>query len=68
MCKIVHGLPNEGTDTIILVFSSKDDQQRIQLQLTLHIQCWSEIIETNAKNGVAPVATSNVKLFLKTIW
>ena len=29
---------------------------------------WSEIIETTAKNGVVPVAISNVKLFLKTIW
>ena len=28
-------------------------------------QWWSEIIETSAKNSVVPVATSNVKLFLK---
>ena len=28
----------------------------------------SEIIETTTKNGVVPVSTSNVKLFLETIW
>ena len=32
-----------------------------------HLQSLSEIIETTAKNGVVSVATSNVKLFLKTI-
>ena len=30
------------------------------------LQWWSEIIETSTKNSVVPVATSNVKLFLKT--
>ena len=32
------------------------------------LQSSTEIIETTAKNGVIPVATSNLKLFLKTIW
>ena len=32
------------------------------------LQRWSEIIGTTTKNGVVPVATSNVKLFLETIW
>ena len=31
-------------------------------------QSCSKVIETNSKNGVVAVATSNVKLFLKTIW
>ena len=33
-----------------------------------YLQSPTKIIETNAKNGVVPVATSNVKLFSKTIW
>ena len=32
------------------------------------LQRLSEIIETRAKNSIVPVATRNVKLFLKTIW
>ena len=28
------------------------------------LQLFSEIIETTAKNGVVPIATTNVKLFL----
>ena len=35
---------------------------------TLYLQSFTEIIETNAKNGVVPLATSNVKLFLETRW
>ena len=35
--------------------------------INVNLQCWSEIIETSAKISVVPVATSNVKLFLKTI-
>ena len=31
------------------------------------LQPLTEIIETNAKNRVVPLATSNVKLFLMTI-
>ena len=31
-------------------------------------QSFTEIIETNAKNGVVPLATRNIKLFLETIW
>ena len=31
------------------------------------LQSFTEIIETNAKNGFVPLATSNVKLFLETI-
>ena len=34
----------------------------------LILQWFSAIIETTTKNGVVRVATSNVKLFLKTIW
>ena len=34
----------------------------------IYPQSFSEIIETTSKNGVVPVAISNVKLFLKTIW
>ena len=33
-----------------------------------HPQRWSEFIGTTTKKAVVPVATSNVKLFLKTIW
>ena len=32
------------------------------------LQPFTEIIETNAKNGLVPLVTSNVKLFLETIW
>ena len=32
------------------------------------LQPFTEIIETNAKSGLVPLATSNVKLFLETIW
>ena len=32
-----------------------------------NLQSCSKIIETNAKNGVVAVATSNVKLFLNTM-
>ena len=32
------------------------------------LQPSTEVIETTAKNCVVPVATSNLKLFLKTIW
>ena len=32
------------------------------------LQRWSEIIGTTTKNGIVPVSTSNVKLFLETIW
>ena len=38
------------------------------LHKTWYIQLLSENIETTAKNDVAAVATSNVKLFSKTIW
>ena len=31
-----------------------------------YLQSSAEIIETTAKNGVVPVATSNLKLFLNT--
>ena len=34
-------------------------------QIRGDLQSLLEIIETTAKNGVVPVATSNVKLFLK---
>ena len=34
------------------------------MALIITIQCWSEIIETSAENGVVPVATSNVKLLM----
>ena len=34
----------------------------------INLQPFTEIIETNAKNSVVPLATSNVKLFLMTIW
>ena len=33
----------------------------------IFVQSWLEIIETSARNSVVPVATSNVKLFLKNI-
>ena len=36
--------------------------------LRTQLQPFTEIIETNAKNGLVPLATSNVKLFLETIW
>ena len=36
--------------------------------LQSEIQPFTKSIETNAKNGLVPLATSNVKLFLKTIW
>ena len=39
----------------------------LKIKYKSHV-CWSEIIETSAKNGIAPVATSNLKLFSKTIW
>ena len=32
------------------------------------LQPFTEIIETNAKNGVFPLATSKVKHFLMAIW
>ena len=32
------------------------------------LQPFTKIIETNAKNGVVPLVTSNAKLFLMTIW
>ena len=32
------------------------------------LQSSIEIIETTAKNGVVPVAISNLKLFLRTTW
>ena len=32
------------------------------------LQSFTESMETNAKNGVVLLATSNVKLFLDTIW
>ena len=50
-----------GTSPEISVPSSK-----LFLKL-VELQSFSEIIETIAKNGVVLVATSNVKLFLKTI-
>ena len=45
---------------IMLLYIYKD--------LRLILQPLTEITETNAKNGVVPLATSNVKLFLMTIW
>ena len=35
---------------------------------TATLQSPSEIIGTTAKNGIVPVSTSNVKVFLGTIW
>ena len=36
--------------------------------LSIDLQPFTEIIETNAETGLVPLATSNVKLFLETIW
>ena len=45
----------------------KDDTSRSVKHVAFadDLQCWSEIIEKNAKNGVVLEATSNLKLFLR---
>ena len=43
----------------------KEKHNNIDIHVQTNLQSCSKIIETNAKNGVVAVATSNEKLFFK---
>ena len=65
---VLNNLTQENRSLASRPFLSSFDIYRNLVTFSHHLQWWSEIVETSAKNSVVPVATSNAKLFLKTIW